>query len=306
MRTLGFSPNPLARGLRKGRTNIIGVCLPELEGLHLGPKLEFLRRSLTAEGFHVMVGLTNDEALEEAEALNRFRTLAASGVILFASRLESRGAPMKAFREAGIPLVSVDPMGAPPKGSLCVDRSAGMREATLHLFELGHRHVATLGLNSESRYTRDRLHGIASAYETRGWNPARHIRQFAAPDGSIYESSRAKAAEIWRAAQTGHGFTAVLAINDRAAIGLIDGLRALGVRVPEDLSVVGYDNMEVGAYITPRLTSIDAKPDELVRQATERLLCHIRDNQEAGTAPSIATRLVVRDSTGPARRSLAD
>lgn len=303
MRELGFSPNPLARGLRKGKTNIIGICLPEIEGLHLGQKLEFLRRSLTAEGYHVMVGLTNGDRQEEAETLNRFRTLHATGVILFASQLEDGGTPIQAFLKTGIPLVSVDPITVPIQGSLCVDRAPGMREAMRHLFELGHRRVATLGLDTEGRYFANRMEGVKAAYRERGWNSSREIHILKKPDSGVsdYQNGLESAPQVWEMARKGRGFTAVLAINDRAAIGLIDGLRTLGIRVPEDLSVIGYDNMEVGAYMSPRLTSIDAQPDELVRQATERLLSQIRLEKPKKTAPPIRTRLIVRNSTGPAR-----
>jgi len=146
MRELGFSPNSLARGLRKGTTNIIGICIPEIEGLYLGQKMEFLRQALAAEGWHAMVAITNGERQEEGEALSRFRTLHAAGVILFASQLSPHSPPVRQFHETQVPLIFVDPMTRPPKGSLCVDRSTGMREAVLHLFDLGHRHITALGL----------------------------------------------------------------------------------------------------------------------------------------------------------------
>jgi LacI family transcriptional regulator len=92
-------------------------------------------------------------------------------------------------------------------------------------------------------------------------------------------------------------------MNDRVAIGLIDGLRALGVRVPKDLSIVGYDNMEIGAFLAPKLTSIDARPDELIAVATERLLQSIRGEEPGGVPAIIPTRLLIRDSTGPAREA---
>ncbi|XHR30188.1 MAG: LacI family DNA-binding transcriptional regulator [Chthoniobacteraceae bacterium] len=307
MRELGFAPNPLASGLRKGKTNIIGVCIPEIERLHLAQKLEFLRQSLTAEGCHVMMGVTNGDVNEEAETLNRFRTLHAAGVILFASRLSSRSGPVRAVHESGIPLISVDPVVPLAKGSISVDRSIGTREAVEHLFELGHRRVIALGLEHAGFYTSSRLAGIASAYQARGWNAERNICKLPLPAqiDSAFAQGFEVAGAVWEKAREEGGYTAVMALNDRVAIGLVDGLRALGVRVPEDLSLVGYDNMDVCSYMLPRLTSIDAQPDELVRQATECLLSQIRNAQEAQTPPPIATRLIVRESTGPARPGIA-
>ncbi|MDD5351133.1 MAG: LacI family DNA-binding transcriptional regulator [Chthoniobacteraceae bacterium] len=300
MQELGFQPNSLARGLRKGTTNIIGICLPEIEGLYLGQKLEFLRRALAAEGFHAMAAITNGDLQEEAQAFDRFRNLRAAGVVSFASQLTARHPRVRSITEAGIPLVFVDPTIRPPKGSVCVDRSTGMQEAVEYLFSLGHRHITTLGLGPDGHYSRDRMQGISHAYAAHGWEARHFVRQVPlANEGlSHYANGRASAAAVWNA---NFHPTAVLTVNDRVAIGLMDGLRSLGVRVPEDLSLVGYDAMEVGAFLSPRLTTIDARPDELIAAATERLLQSIR-GEDPGAAPEvIPTRLLPRDSAGPAR-----
>ncbi len=303
MAEFGFAPNPLASGLRKGTTNIIGVCIPEMERLYLSQKLEFLRQSLVREGCHVMLGVTNGDVQEEAETLNRFRTLHAAGVILFASRLESHGASIRAFDQSGVPLVSVDPFVAPTEGCVCVDRAAGMREAVAHLFNLGHRRVLALGFGEGDRYRASRLAGVAAEYKAAGRDFERDVCRLslAWEVKSSYRQGLEAAPAVWRTACKGEGCTAVLALNDRVAIGLIDGLRTLNVRVPGELSVIGYDNMEVGQYFLPRLTSIDAQPDALVKAATERLLALIRKEQNEEPPQPVVSRLVVRDSTGPAR-----
>jgi len=90
----------------------------------------------------------------------------------------------------------------------------------------------------------------------------------------------------------------VLAWNDRVAIGLLDGLREMGVNVPADLSIIGYDNMEVSAFTSPPLTTIDARPDELVQMATEHLLALIDHETATSKLPdTISTRLIIRGST---------
>lgn len=305
MRELGFSPNPLAQGLRKGRTNIVGVCLPEIEGFYLSQKLEFLRRSLAAHGYHVMVAMTNGDIQEEAEALSRFRVLRAAGVILFASQLAANSEPVRQIQDAQIPLVMVDPVTGLSAESVCVDRAVGMREAVHHLFELGHRHIATLGIWDRNMYGRRRLEAVANAYSERGWNPAEFVHRINltnANEGFYYEPGRKSAEEVCNfriGSDKAKRPTAVLAVNDRVAIGLIDGLRTLGVRVPEDISVIGYDNMEVGAYLSPQLTTIDAHADALVAQTTARLLQQIRGSEEESEPAmiSIPTRLIVRTST---------
>lgn len=302
MKELGFQPNSLARGLRKGTTNIIGICLPEIEGLYLGQKLEFLRQALAGAGFHAMAAITNGDLAEEAQALERFRNLRAAGVVSFASRLSVRDPHVHSFTDAGIPLVFVDPTDRPPKGSIGVDRSTGMCEAVKHLFSLGHHHIVALGLGPDGHYSGDRVRGIARAYAARGWDAAQCVRHMPLllENASPYENGRASAKAVWNG--DGRRPTAVLTVNDRVAIGLIDGLRDLGVRVPEDLSLIGYDAMEVGAYLSPRLTTIDARPDELIAAATEHLLRSIQGEPATGVPVLIPTRLLIRASTGPARK----
>lgn len=318
IRELKFSPNPLAQGLRGGRTNLIGVCLPEIEEYHLGYKLESLRRALAPEGFHMMVAITNGDKREEADTLGRFRVLRAAGVVLIASRLAAGNVTIRQLREEGIPLVNVDPMAAPPRESFSVDRAAGMKEAVHHLLDLGHRSIAIAGISGQSRYSQARLEGVSAAFAERGLDAAQMaqtIRQLPLPEGnsrdadnfglSLYETGRRTAAAFCKngpvntARPSRSHPTAVLALNDRLAIGLIDGLRDLGLRVPQEVSVVGYDNMEAGAFFSPRLTTIDIRPDELIAHTTARLLHQIRNpGAPLPAQPHIASRLVVRASTG--------
>ena len=306
MSEYGFAPNALAQGLKTGRTNIIGVCLPEIEGLYLGQKLEFLREALTAKGYHVMVGMTNGDAQEELATVSRFRDLRAAGVILVASRVSQTSVSIQSFLKSRTPLIQLDPMIEPPAGSICVDRAKGMRQATQHLLELGHRHIVPLGFSKDCRYSLQRLEGVIAAYKEKGLDSDKYVHPFYFPSdaGSFYEWGRDIAATIWKYScgtqRNPANPTAVLALNDRLAIGFIDGLRQLGVRVPEDFSVIGYDNMEIGAFIAPQLTSIDAQPDELIREATERLLQRIRGEAAADeNVVSIPARLLCRGSTGP-------
>ncbi|MEI8233361.1 MAG: LacI family DNA-binding transcriptional regulator [Verrucomicrobiota bacterium] len=305
MSRYGFSPNALAQGLKTGCTNIIGICLPEIEGLYLGQKLEFLREALAAKGFHVMMGMTNGNAQEELATLSRFRELRVAGVILVASQIPPANAAIQQFLKSRTPLIQIDPMMEPPAGSICVDRGKGMKEAVRHLFDLGHRHIATLGFSRGCWYSQQRLQAILATYQEQGIKPQKYLHLIGLPweEGSFYQRGRDIAATVWAhpcgTRRNAQSPTAVLALNDRLALGFIDGLRALGARVPEDVSVIGYDNMEVGAFVSPRLATIDARPDELIRTATERLLQRIHGNEPADEIfVSIPARLLRRESTG--------
>jgi DNA-binding LacI/PurR family transcriptional regulator len=299
---LGFTPNPLAQGLKTGRTKIIGICLPEIEGPYLAQKLDFLRKALSKEGYQVMAGMTHGDLREEVTILNRFRVLRAAGVILVASRFTPENLSLRRFQETRIPLILLDPLAYPLQDSIRVDRSVGMKEAVKHLLRLGHRHITALGIGNSDLNGASRRKGMEETLVEEGLDPATFLHHIPlpSPSSTYYEMGRLSAPLVWNKDQRNHS-TAVLAWNDRVAIGLMDGLRAMDVRVPEDLSLIGYDNMEVSAFTSPALTTIDAQPDELVRTATEHLLAHIRQEPLDPMLPDlIATRLIIRGSTAAA------
>lgn len=319
MREYGFAPNPLAQGLRRGRTDIVGVCTPGLEDFNLSQKLDYLRSALAEESLQVMIGMTNNTLEEEIRTLNHFHLSRAAGVVLFATKLPPDHPAILQFTKAGTPLICVDPIShwptteslpTPPApeanpphiAAIEVDRVAGMREATEHLLALGHRSIALLGILGESRYTVTRRQAVQQTVESASSQPLQ-LHSFALPEASnLYMAGRLSAAAHFHPAQcTPDSPTAILALNDRVAIGLIDGLQALGLCVPGDLSIIGYDNMEICPFLKPALTTIATQPEALIYETTQALLHHLNSSPKTEKPPTpITSTLFARSSTGPA------
>ncbi|HWL52551.1 MAG TPA: LacI family DNA-binding transcriptional regulator [Chthoniobacteraceae bacterium] len=300
-----FSPNPLAKGLRHGKTSIIGVGVPEIEAFHLGPKLERLRHELEARGFYLMVGVRGNAAWQEVELLDRFRELCVAGMISFASSLGAGNRAVRRLAQAGVPLVMVDPRTAsPPRSSVLLDRAAGMREATGHLLDLGHRRLASVGLFQGGFYSQQRLEGIRSALESRGLDPEGSLTHYAVNEtaASYYQGGYEAAEEIVRGWKKRDRPTAFLVINDQVATGVLKRLQEAAIDIPGEGSIIGYDRMDLGNFLTPKLTTIDGQPAALMEAATARLLQAIDgEAPERGPARApIAARLVIRETTGPA------
>jgi DNA-binding LacI/PurR family transcriptional regulator len=291
----GFTPSALAQGLRKGRTAHVGVCVPNLEGFYLGPRLELLREALGARGFRLVLGMSNDDAAEEARVLRDFVALRVAGIATFASRLSDQA--FLPLTRDGMPALRIDPLVG--KAELGVDRTCGMQEATAHLLALGHERFAVVGLAMHVRYARARLAGVERALRAAGKDPARALTTFTLDETAQSEAERGRrvAREIVRAKAAR---TAVLALNDRVATGLLAGLRELGLRVPADVSVVGYDNMPLLDYVTPRLTTIDLGVEELMARATRSLVSRIEGTEAREPVARVRSRLVVKETTGPA------
>ncbi len=292
-----FTPNPLAQGLRRGSTRIIGVCVPELDEFYLTDKLEALRQTLEAAGYHLLVSLATDEEAE-ATALDRFHDLRVAGIVVFATRLAGGHRTMLRLAKGAVPLVCVDPRtGDAPPGSLLVDRAHAMREAVEHLAALGHRRFALIGLSGEGRYTRERLAGAQEALRTLDLPEA--VRLPLPQAVSFYEAGAIIGERLAASLGERRSPTAFLAVNDQVAIGLIRALGKAGLQVPECCSVIGYDRMEVGAYLSPPLTTIDPRPDALMNTCVEQLLAAMSTGTTTPAQPLVA-RLLPRGTTGPA------
>lgn len=299
MQASGFSPSSLAQGLRRGSTHHIGVCLPDLENFYLGPKLESFRRELGANGFRLMIGMSNNDADEEARVLHDFRALRVAGIATFASRLSE--VDWACLTQDGLPSLRIDPLVGAEARSLGVDRAYGMWESTRHLLQLGHQRIALLGIGESGRYSRARLRGVKKAVAEAKLEFDRTIVSFPVDGALVSDLERGRAAAENIVSQVPQ-VTAVMALNDRMATGLISGLRALRCVVPDDMSVIGYDNMPLLDYVAPSLTSVDPQVDELMARATQALILSIRgENSESGTPKRVRARLVVKGSTGPVR-----
>lgn len=215
------------------------------------------------------------------------------GVILVLSGLDASGQALLTSRS--IPFVVLDPAGDPGDDvpSIGATNWHGGLAATRHLVELGHTRIGAISGPSRMMCSRARVDGYRAALETAGLpvDPAL-IR----PGNFHHESGYRAGLELLRSPDRP---TAVFAGNDLQALGLYEAARELGLRVPEDLSVVGFDDLPVARWVGPPLTTVRQPLTEMA-EAAARLVLELgrREQPPAGTRMELATRLVVRSSTG--------
>jgi len=206
------------------------------------------------------------------------------------------------IRRAGLPLVLVDSQALPEHGSVEVDDVGGAREAATYLAQLGHREVLVLGVEPPSPggadpdgVTARRLHGYREGFGAVGVELAAST-MIAGP--ATIDGGAAAIREAWK---TGRRPTAILAMSDAIAIGAMQALRQLGLHVPDDVSVVGFDDIDLASHVDPPLTTVHQPIDRKGEEAVRALLAVI---EGAGAVRvehrRLDTRLVVRGSTGPA------
>lgn len=286
---LGYEPNRAARGLITGRTGNVGVIVPDLGNPYFHAVLKGAQARAREADYSVFVADGQEDAVEE-EALIRAMRKQVDGIVLCSSRL----APSTLARLEPTPTLVLLNRRVPGRPSVVIDSAGGMRRAMRHLAELGHVRCAFVAGPPRSWSNRERQRGLRAAARSIGAElvtvgPAGRV-------GSDFPSGAAAADEVLKT-----GATAVLAYNDLVAVGILSRLAELGVRVPDELSVVGFDDIPLAAMVTPPLTTVAAPTALAGRTAVEALLDRLRDGAASSpaTVQRLATTLVVRGSTAP-------
>ncbi len=289
-RKVGFAPSILGRALRSGKTDLIGVVAPDLEDYHLTRKITVLRKRIEEAGWHGIFQITDSTVENERDALERLSAIRCAGVISIGSHLRQQEMSLSRLTSAGIPVVMIDPRDSDGERLVVTDRAAALSLALRHLHDLGHRRFGVLGIDAMTSYGRQRMQGIRKACRKLGLDENRAM-EFLVKDGpgDDFETGAAMTRKLL--APNKKPPTAIIALNDRTALGALSTLHELGLRVPEDISLIGYDNTDFSAFTTPALTSIDPQPAELVHAAMDLLLSPIPGRRV------VSPRLVIRRST---------
>ncbi len=294
-RQAGFSPSLLGSGLRSGRTNLVGICLPDLVDYFLTTKISLLQEALRRKGLHPLVQVIADEADENA-AVGRFAAMRCAGVVLIASRMRDSDPGVRMLETQAIPYVRIDPLQARVKQSVSTDRRRGIAEAMAALHADGHRRLVAAGFCGSSSYGRQRIAGLKDGCRSLGWNFERDVVLLTpAESASDFDAGTQFGAQYLRLPNPA---SSVLAINDRVAIGMMRVIQAGGRMVPDDVSIIGYDNADFSPFAAPGLSTIDPQVIELIENAV-RLL----DVPPASASRPVLIRpqLILRASSGRSR-----
>lgn len=294
---LGFSPNAMARGLRGGATGLVGVCFQELESPALAKKMAFLQQELRTLGFQGMIELTDGDPELEESVIRHFLSLKTDGIILVGSTLEHRNRTVKRLIQTRVPTVLVDPIHKLPFPSISLDRAGIMALVVEHLWTRGHRKFALLGIESDPVLGKVRIEGIRKGLDKYFGDYDAQVCSYTAPDFGLQDYGYGyRLAEM--VLQTGRLETAWIAMNDRLVIGALSFLREQNVRVPEDVALVGFDNLDISSWYDPPLTTVDQVIPRLFREAVARLVLSITDLKEYRVSETwILPELIIRKTS---------
>ena len=291
VREHGFSTNRNARALSGGRTGLVGVTLPILEAAYFAVIVSGTAEALYEHDMRIVLCPTLHQHEREVTLLDRLMHGTTDGAVLMLP--EESNAELRALQETGYPFVVVDPRVRLDQGIPAVSASnaSGARAAVEHLLSLGHRRIGAILGPPDWMATTERLNGYRSALAAAGVLPAPdHVVE---SDFSI-ESGEAAAASLLDLPERP---TAIFGFNDNVSIGVLRAAEARGLTVPDDLSVVGFDDSEQSGLVTPALTTVRQPLAEMGRMAVSLLLRLLDRQRVEAMNIELATRLVVREST---------
>ncbi|MEU4341586.1 LacI family DNA-binding transcriptional regulator [Nocardia sp. NPDC023852] len=282
---LAYRPSEAARSLARGGLRHVGILMPDLGNSYFHDIAKHMHRAAAQAGFRMLIAdHTGDPGDEFATAWDLMGHV--DGLALLSSRITPTS--LKELARQSIPVVLVNRMelgvDLPMVG---VDGFTGMLELCAHLADLGHRQVVYLSGSDHSWQDRERWRGI----QTSSFLGIEAVRVEC--DGTIEAGYLAIEQALT------HHPTALICFNDLSAIGAISKLRKLGIGVPSDISVTGFDDITIGRHVHPALTTVDSPRAELGRQAWSLLHAALDQQRSAEVSTLLPTSLIKRQSTGP-------
>ena len=291
---LGYVPNVVARGLRTSSSMTIGVIIPDLMNPIFPPMVRGIENYLQPRGYTALVANTDgQESIERAlfESLTQRRV---DGFILATGRLDDQPQLARAYDDGVFAVLVNRESGSAPYPVVMGDGESGIAAALHHVAELGHRRIVHIAGPTNYSTTRRRCEAFTATTAT-----------MPGVDASIFLASGLTAAAGETAmdeilAHPGPRPTAIVAGNDLVALGALRSIRSHGLRCPEDVSVVGFNDMPFAADFSPSLTTVRMPLRELGTEAARLLLVGIEAGRQDPVTLTMPVSLVVRDSTGPA------
>ena len=258
---LGYEPDTLARGLKTKQGAVIGVLAPLVSDALASEIMSGVEATARLRGYSVMLGRTGPQSTFAASYLRTFRTYRAAGVILISAAVTP---DMRRALGSGIPLMSVAIRDGNRFPSLAIDDEVAAYEGTRHLIGLGHRRIGLLAGDPDSMLVNTlRKRGYLRAMAEASLTPVLEH------GNSLYDSAPPA---LGRLLAQDAGLTAVFALSDEMAAAVVNELQRMGRIVPDEISVLGFDNTRTSQHVHPALSTIAQPLERMGEIAVERLL----------------------------------
>jgi LacI family transcriptional regulator len=287
---LGYTVNQQARNLAVGRSHIVGLLVPDLGTGYIGEIIRGIDEALAVAQYDMMLYTTHRRKTKESAYVTSLTQGMTDGLLLVLPRDPQEY--LISLRERHFPYVLIDHQGIGDVESAAgATNWQGGYDATQYLIELGHRRIGFITGTLDLGCSRDRLAGYQAALS------AYHI-PIDPPliqEGDFNQPTGYQVAQVLL--DLPEPPTAIFASNDAMAFGVMEAVRDRGLRIPEDISIIGFDNIPQAEHVSPQLTTIEQPLADMGREAARMLLALIQDPKCLYHRVELPTRLVVRAST---------
>jgi DNA-binding LacI/PurR family transcriptional regulator len=291
----GYRPNLLAQGLRSKSGNLIGLVVPAIHHETFASFVEYTERAVAERGYTLVVGNTHGEPDVEAAFIDGLLRRHVDGIVF--TRVSDESRAVRTLARWKVPAVVMDrALEREDVPTVVLDNFRAGELAAEHLLGLGHRSLAVVTGPRNIGLSRERLRGFAAALGERGVAlPARHVLEGDFKFASGVSAGRA-------IARDGLDVTAIWAQNDLMAVGVMNALAREGRRIPQELAVMGMDDIGAAQMIIPALTSVTQPFEAMCRQAVDLLFALRSGEADGHTRIALPPGLEVRESTAPPPR----
>ena len=293
VRDLDYRPSGVARALKRAETRTIGLLITDIGNPFFPQIVRAVEDEAHARGLGVVLCNASDDPTRELAYLELLLERRVDGLIVASARTTRRLASLLSRVPMPVVLVNAATRGSSLPGITTAHRR-GARLAAEHLLQLGHRRIAHISAPfRHAAAARLRMAGVTDALVAAGLEASTLL----VVDGDEHVDGGARAMEVLLAERDAP--TGVVCYNDLTAVGALRGARAAGLRVPEDLSIVGFDDIEIASWTDPPLTTVRQPTEAMGRWAVERLTEALGGNAVADEHVTLEPALVVRGSSGP-------
>jgi LacI family transcriptional regulator len=294
VRELNYQPNVLARSLRRKETCTIGLVIPRNDNPYYAEVARGVEELSFNAGYSVILCNSDRNIEKEIQYADLLYKKRVDGILFVGAWAGDQTSHLHLLQAEGVPLVVVDRYVPDLEiDSIVTDNTLGGWLATSHLYELGHRRIGCIGGTPEHTPNADRIKGYRKA-----------LTEFSMPiDEDLIVRYDFQFESGYLAAQYMLNLknrpTALFACNDLMAIGVMRAAFDMGYRIPQDLSIVGFDDIQMAAYVNPPLTTIAQPKYEMGRYSVEMLLERIHESKLPTQEKILEPKLIIRGTTSP-------
>lgn len=292
---LKFIPNGSATTLKYGRSSTYGLIIPDITNPFFPEFIQSFEGLLAGTNHNMMMATAGIHAPGMQTTIHRMLVRQVEGIALLASEIET--GPIESMINNHVPLVTMDRrLIGKGLSDVLVDSSGGMKQAVDHLYQLRHRKIGYIGGSSGPTISDHRLRSFLNAMKAFELSPEPQFLRVGNYRISGGEKAMSELLELEVRP------TAIIAANDLTAIGVLRIIHKHGLSVPGDISIVGFDDIELSDIVYPPLTTLRLPREQLARKFVDALEAFIPDPLRAGKQFKVGTSLVIRNSTGPLKK----